>query len=49
VEPRDRILQSEEIIKHSCEGINQSEIILKQAEEKIVEHINRLGQILHRR
>jgi len=46
MELREFILQSEEIIKHLGEGINHSEISLKQAEEKIVEHINRLGQIM---
>ena len=43
---REFMLQSEEIIKHLCEGINQSEISLKLAEEKIVEHINRIEQIM---
>jgi len=46
MELREFILQSEEIIKHLCEGINQTEISLKQAEEKILEHINRIGQIM---
>jgi hypothetical protein len=43
---REFILQSEEIIKQLSEGINHSETSLKEAEEKIVEHINRLGQIM---
>ena len=46
MELREFILQSEEIIKHLGEGINHSEISLKQAEEKILLHVNRLGQIM---
>jgi hypothetical protein len=40
------ILQSEEIIKCLAEGINRSETSLKEAEEKILDHVNRLGQIM---
>jgi hypothetical protein len=46
MELREFILQSEEIIKNLSEGINHSEISLKQAEESILKHINRLGQII---
>jgi len=46
MELREFILQSEEIIKNLSEGINHSEISLKQAEESILKHINRLGQIM---
>ncbi len=42
----DMILQSEGIIKCLAEGINRSEISLKEAEEKVLEHVNRLGQIM---
>ena len=40
------LLKSDEIVKQLGEGINGSEITLKEAEEKILEHINRLGQIM---
>jgi hypothetical protein len=43
---KEFILQSEEIIKNLSEGINHSEISLKQAEERILEHVNRIGQIM---
>jgi len=46
MELREFILQSEEIIKNLSEGINHSEISLKQAEGSILKHINRLGQIM---
>lgn len=46
MELREFILQSDEIIKHLGEEINHSEISLKQAEEKILQHINQLGQIM---
>ncbi len=40
------IRRSEEIVKQLGEEINRSKISLKEAEEKILEHINRLGQIM---
>lgn len=43
---REWLLKSNEIVKQLGEGINGSEITLKEAEEKILEHINRLGQIM---
>ena len=43
---RECILQSEEIIKHLREEINQSATSLKQAEERILEHVNRIGQTM---
>ena len=43
---RDFLLQSDEIIKHLKEGIDHSAISLKQAEEKILEYVNRIGQIM---
>lgn len=43
---KEFILQSEEIIKHLSEGINQSEMSLKEAEERILEYVNRIGQIM---
>jgi len=46
MELREFILQSEEIIKQLGEGINHGEISLKQAEETILEHVNRIGQIM---
>jgi len=46
MELREFILQRNEIIKHLREEINQSEISIKQAEEMILQHINRLGQIV---
>ena len=46
MELREFILQSEEIIKHLQDEINQSTISLKQAEESILEHVNRIGQIM---
>lgn len=46
MELREFIPQSEEIITRLREEINQSETSLKQAQEKILEHINRLGQIM---
>jgi hypothetical protein len=46
MELREFILQSEEIIKQLGEGINHGEISLKQAEETILEHVKRIGQIM---
>jgi len=46
MELREFILQSEESIKRLREEIDHSKISLKQAEEKILEHINRHGQIM---
>jgi hypothetical protein len=46
MELREFILQSEKIIKHLQDEINQSTISLKQAEERILEHVNRIGQIM---
>ena len=43
---RDFVLQSEEIIKHLKEEIVHSAISLKQAEEKILEYVNRIGAIM---
>jgi len=43
---KELILQSEEIIKCLAEGINRSETSLKEAEERILVYINRLGQIM---
>jgi hypothetical protein len=43
---REWLLRSEEIVKQLGEEINRSKISLKEAEEKILEHINRLGQIM---
>ena len=43
---REFILQSEEIIKQLSEGVNHSETSLKEAEERILEHVNRIGQIM---
>jgi len=40
------ILQSEEIIKCLTERIDGNEISLKEAEEGILEHVNRLGQMM---
>jgi hypothetical protein len=46
MELREEILRSEEIVKVLIEGIDQSEISLKQVEERIVEYLNRIGQIM---
>ncbi len=46
MDTREWLLRSEEIVKQLGEGINGCEISLKEAEEKILEHINRLGQIM---
>ncbi len=43
---REWLQRSNEIVKQLGEGINGFEITLKEAEEKILEHINRLGQIM---
>lgn len=43
---KELILQSEEIIKCLVEGVNRGEIEFKRAEEKILEHVNRVGQIM---
>ena len=41
---REWLQKSNEIVKQLGEGIEGSEISLKEAEEKILEHINRLGE-----
>jgi hypothetical protein len=43
---REEILRSEEIVKVLVEGIDGGEMSLKQTEERIVEYVNRIGQIL---
>ncbi len=43
---KELILQSEEIIKCLVEGVNRGEIHLKEAEERILEQVNRFGQIM---
>jgi hypothetical protein len=40
------ILESEEIVKQLCEGLNYSKISLKEAEEMILKHINKIGHIM---
>jgi hypothetical protein len=46
MELREFILQSDKIIKHLQEEINQSTISLKQAEKRILEQVDRIGQII---
>lgn len=43
---KEWLLKSSEVVKQLAEGINYSEISLKEAEERILEHINHLGQIM---
>lgn len=43
---REFILQREEIIKRLCEGVDRSSVSLKEAEQKILDHVNRIGQIM---
>ncbi len=40
---REFILYRAEIIKHIYDGIDQSRTSLNQVEDKILEHINRIG------
>ena len=41
---KEWLLKSSEVVKHLAEGINYAEISLKEAEEKILEHINNQRQ-----
>ena len=43
---QEQILRSEELVKQLAEGINHQGLNLKEAEQKILEHINRIGQIM---
>ena len=40
------LLESKEIIKQLLEGINKSDISLKEAEEEIIKYINKIGNIM---
>ena len=43
---QEQILRSEELVKQLAQGINHQGPNLKEAEQKILEHINRIGQIM---
>ena len=40
---QEQILRSKELVKQLAEGINHQGLNLKEAEQKILEHINRIG------
>ena len=46
MELREEILRSEEVVKVLIEGIDQGDVSLKEAEERIVDYINRIGGML---
>ena len=43
---KELILGSEEIVEQMTEAIDRSEMILKDAEKKILEVVNRIGQLM---
>ena len=43
---KELILGSEEIVKQLTEAIDRSEMSLKEAEKKILEVVNRIGQLM---
>ena len=43
---QEQILSSEQLVKQLAEAINHRAIDLKQAEQQILEHVNRIGQML---
>jgi hypothetical protein len=43
---QEQILRSQQLVKQLSEGINHRTIDLKQAEQQVLDHVNRIGQML---